>query len=58
MSHGCAYQKLSRARGQALRWGPQGYILLLSAGRGDKVRAEPFDAIELPVGVLFGDDEE
>lgn len=41
-----------------LRWGPQGYILLLSAGRGDKVRAEPFDAIELPVGVLFGDDEE
>lgn len=26
--------------------------------RGERVRAEPFDAVELQVGVLFGDDEE
>ncbi len=33
-----------------------GYIMVLSAERGETVRAEPFDAIELAVGVLFGDD--
>lgn len=40
------------------RWGPDGYIEVLAAQRGDRVRAEPFDAIELSVGVFFGDDEE
>lgn len=35
-----------------------GYLLALAAERGERVRAEPFDAIELQVGVLFGDDEE
>ncbi|XXX74701.1 Uma2 family endonuclease [Sorangium sp. So ce134] len=39
------------------RWGPDGYIEILAAQRGEIVRAEPFDAIALPVGVLFGDDE-
>jgi len=39
------------------RWGPDGYIEVLAAQRGERVRAEPFDAIELDVGVLFGDDE-
>ncbi len=34
-----------------------GYLLVLAAERGERVRAEPFDAIELQVGVLFGDDE-
>jgi uncharacterized protein GlcG (DUF336 family) len=29
----------------------------LAAERGERVRAEPFDAIELPVGVFFGEDE-
>lgn len=34
-----------------------GYLLALAAQRGERVRAEPFDAIERQVGVLFGDDE-
>jgi Uma2 family endonuclease len=41
-----------------LRWSPDGYIEVLSALRGERVKAEPFDAIELQVGVFFGDDEE
>jgi Uma2 family endonuclease len=41
-----------------LRWSPDGYIEVLLAQRGDRVRAEPFAAIELPVGVFFGDDSE
>jgi len=41
-----------------LRWMPEGYLVSLTAGRGDRVRAEPFDAVEIRVGVLFGDDEE
>ncbi|MFT3773094.1 MAG: Uma2 family endonuclease [Minicystis sp.] len=40
-----------------LRWTPDGYLTALTAGRGDRVRAEPFAAIELPVGALFGDEE-
>lgn len=35
---------------------PDGWLLVLSAGRGDVVRAEPFDAIELRVGLLFGEE--
>lgn len=35
-----------------------GYLVVLAAERGERVRAEPFEAIELQVGVLFGDDEE
>jgi Uma2 family endonuclease len=42
----------------AYRWSPDGYLEVLAAERGDRVRAEPFEAIELQVGVLFGDDEE
>ena len=41
-----------------LRWSPDGYIEVLSAMRGERVKAEPFDVIELQVGVFFGDDEE
>ncbi len=40
-----------------LRWTPEGYLAALTAGRTDRVRAEPFETVELPVGVLFGDDE-
>lgn len=40
------------------RWGPDGYIETLAAQRGERVRAEPFEAIELDVGVLFGEDDE
>lgn len=35
-----------------------GYLLVLAAERAERVRAEPFDAIELQMGVLFGDDED
>ncbi|XXT14721.1 Uma2 family endonuclease [Sorangium sp. So ce429] len=40
------------------RWTREGYLTALLAERGERVRAEPFDAIELSVGVLFGDDAE
>ena len=38
----------------------QEYVVALTAGAGDVVRAEPFHEVELPVDVLFGDrdDEE
>jgi Uma2 family endonuclease len=35
-----------------------GYALVLAAKSGDRVRAEPFDAVELRVDELFGDDPE
>ncbi|HEX4417204.1 MAG TPA: Uma2 family endonuclease [Kofleriaceae bacterium] len=37
---------------------PDGYLVALRAEAGERVRAEPFDAIELAVGVLLGDDAE
>ncbi|MCE9574792.1 MAG: Uma2 family endonuclease [Deltaproteobacteria bacterium] len=39
-----------------MRWSADGYVTRLSAERGETVRAEPFDAIEIAVGTLFGDD--
>ncbi len=36
---------------------PEGHLYVLGATREDGVHSEPFDAIELRVGVLFGDDE-
>jgi Uma2 family endonuclease len=38
------------------RWTADGYVLALSAGRKERVRAEPCEAIELEVGALFGVD--
>jgi Uma2 family endonuclease len=38
------------------RWHPDGYVEVLIADRTERARAEPFDAIELAVGVVFGDD--
>jgi len=35
---------------------PEGYVIALRAGATAHVRAEPFDAIELHVAVLLGDD--
>jgi Uma2 family endonuclease len=40
------------------RNGPEGYVVALAAEVGEKVRAEPFDAIELSVAGLLGDDPE
>lgn len=39
-----------------LRLSAEGYVVALKAEREETVRAEPFDAIELSVGRLFGDD--
>jgi Uma2 family endonuclease len=39
------------------RWTADGYTQVLVAQRGERVRAEPFGAVDLAVGVLFGDDE-
>jgi Uma2 family endonuclease len=35
---------------------PDGYLVALRAEASERVRAEPFDAIELQVAVLLGDD--
>lgn len=37
---------------------PGGYLVALTAASGETVRAEPFDAAELRVGVLFGDEDD
>jgi Uma2 family endonuclease len=39
------------------RWHPDGYLEVLAAERGQRVRAEPFDAIELSVAALFGEED-
>lgn len=39
------------------RWTPDAYLEILIAERGEEVRPEPFDAVPLRVGALFGDDE-
>ena len=39
-----------------MRWSSDGYITVLRAERHEVVRAEPFEAIMIAVGVLFGDD--
>lgn len=38
------------------RWTAEGYMEVLAAERGETVRAEPFDAIELKIGALFSDE--
>jgi Uma2 family endonuclease len=40
------------------RWSADGYIVVQRASAEETVRAEPFDAIELKVGVLLGDDDD
>ncbi len=40
------------------RWHVDGYVEVLIAERHERVRAEPFGAIELRIGVLFGDDDD
>lgn len=39
-----------------MRYSADGFVTLLRAERHEVVRAEPFEAIEIPVGTLFGDD--
>lgn len=40
------------------RWHPDGYVEVLIADRDERIRPEPFDALELRVAVLFGEDDE
>ena len=40
------------------RWTAEGYLVVLTATSGDIVRAEPFDAVELRVAALFGDEDD
>ncbi len=37
------------------RWTTEGYVVALSGGRRDVVKAEPFQAVELRIADLFGD---
>jgi hypothetical protein len=39
------------------RWSPDGYVVVQRAATGETVRPEPFDAIELRVGLLFDEDD-
>lgn len=38
------------------RWHEDGYLEIASAERHERIRAEPFDAVELTIAALFGDD--
>jgi len=40
------------------RWTEEGYLLVQSAQRDERIRAEPFDAVELSVRGLIDDDED
>jgi Uma2 family endonuclease len=40
------------------RWTPEGYLLVVTAGGRERVRAEPFDAVEFSVHSLLADDED
>lgn len=40
------------------RWTAEGFLLVLAADRQDRVRAEPFEELELFVGALFDDDDD
>lgn len=41
------------------RWTPEGYLLVLTAESDERIRAEPFEAVELSVReLLVGDEEE
>jgi Uma2 family endonuclease len=39
-----------------MRWTADGYLTVLTAEQSEVVRAEPFDAIELDLGLLFAGD--
>ena len=41
-----------------LRWTPAGYLAALTAGATDVVRAEPFEAVEIHLDVVFADADE
>lgn len=40
------------------RWTADGYLLVLAADREARVRAEPFEAIEIAIATLFGEEDD
>jgi Uma2 family endonuclease len=40
------------------RWAEDGYVEILAAERGERVSPEPFEALPLSVGILFGDEDD
>ena len=42
---------------QVLRWTPEGYLVETTAGPGEHPRLPPFEAMELDVGRLFGEED-
>ncbi len=40
------------------RWQEHGYFVAQRGERGEKIRPEPFDAVEFNVGAFFGDDDD
>ena len=40
---------------EVFRRSPEGWLLLATHAEDERVRAEPFDAIELELGVLWGE---
>jgi Uma2 family endonuclease len=43
---------------EVYRWTLEGYVVRTVAASGDVVRAEPFDAVELRVAMIFGDEDD
>lgn len=41
---------------RVLRWTKEGYLEALSATADETVKAEPFDAVEISLSVVFGTD--
>lgn len=39
------------------RWAPEGYLVVQTAGRGERVRAEPFVEVELDIDDMFEGEE-
>jgi hypothetical protein len=40
------------------KWVEGGYLTIREVGVGEKVRLEPFEEIDIDVGLLLGDDPE
>lgn len=60
-SAGVPYNWIGKPEAKTLvvhRWKPKGYLIVLTAASGDVVRVEPFEAIELRIDVMFGDEDD
>ncbi len=40
-----------------LKWATEGYVIALVAGRREKVRAAPFEEVEIDLSVILGEDD-